>query len=543
MTRPFAPAFLQSSPDAATFLHPYHADAKARVIALQQRAKQPCHPSVLEALHLQHPPAKRTAAQEASLQALATTGTTAVISGQQVGLFLGPLYTLHKAATAILLARQLEAETQQRVVPIFWLQVEDHDLEEIATCCLPQHGDVLSLRLLEPSLAHQNRSSVAHYPLEETALSEIFSQLQQCLQGLPFAQETLDLLHETYKAQRPIGEAFAALLHEIFASEGLLIFHPRHPSLASLAAPVHQRAISEASAIEARLKEREEALQQADFRVQIPLRPGATLSFFHPEGPEGPRFRIMQEEQQFALAGSELRFSQDQLLEQLQKHPERFSTSALLRPLLQDQWFPTAAYVGGPGEIAYFAQLAPLYQLFDVAMPMILPRGRFVWVESSQQKLLDQLGLTLEDLQAPETSLLARLAEKQDAHPLDRDALRAKLWEPLQQSIEQLQESIQQLEPGLVKPLLKLGQQFEDGLEKLVTKIQRVQLSQDEQTQQRLQSAKQRLFPQGAPQERVYGFPYFAARVGLQSLKHTLLSNYHPYQHTTQVLHLQQENG
>lgn len=133
MTRPFSPAFLAAQPDASAFLHPHHTDPKARLATLQQRANRRCSPALLALLHAQNPPEKRTPALQAHLDALAQEGTTVVVTGQQVGFFLGPLYTLHKAASAILLARQLQAETGNTVVPLFWLQVEDHDLAEIAT--------------------------------------------------------------------------------------------------------------------------------------------------------------------------------------------------------------------------------------------------------------------------------------------------------------------------------------------------------------------------------------------------------------------------
>jgi len=185
-----------------------------------------------------------------------------------------------------------------------------------------------------------------------------------------------------------------------------VMIDPREPTLAAAVAGVHARALAEAEPIAAALIAQAAELERAGFAPPVHVRPGAPLSFFHPGGPRGPRFRLDPAPGGgFAEVGGATIHSRAALFAELAADPMRFSTSALLRPIVQDALLPTAAYVGGPAEVAYFAQLPPLYRAFDRALPLVVPRARFRIVDERARRLLERLGLGAADAERPEAEL------------------------------------------------------------------------------------------------------------------------------------------
>ena len=355
-----------------------------------RRAARPLAAAVADALAAQNARLASSAARAAHLAAL-RHGAAAVVTGQQVGLFLGPLFTIYKAASAVCVARALAAESGQPVAPVFWLQTEDHDLPEVAVCHVPRAGaPPLALRLPEPP--SEQRVSVAHrrLPAEVGACLE---QLGDAIGARPRAADHLARLARHYRPDASWSLAFAGVLAELFCEEGLVLVDPRDPALATAAAPVHERALDAAGPLAAALAARSEALAAAGFTAPVYVRAGAPLSFFHPRGATGPRYRLAPAAGAYAEVHGDGVHTLGALRAALADDPLCFSTSALLRPILQDFLLPTAAYVAGPGEVAYFAQLAPLYEAYGLPVPVVVPRARFRLLDDGARHTLDQLGL------------------------------------------------------------------------------------------------------------------------------------------------------
>ncbi|HEX3758523.1 MAG TPA: bacillithiol biosynthesis cysteine-adding enzyme BshC, partial [Kofleriaceae bacterium] len=398
-------------PDDEPGTPPLSAAALAREVA---RAHRPLAPEVHRVLVAQNARLAPSPARDAHLEAL-RRGAAAVVTGQQVGLFLGPLYTLYKAASAVVLARALTEQTGTPVVPVFWLQTEDHDLPEIASVAVPSGAEVATLAV---PVDAANRIAIAHCRLPAEvdgcldALCDAIAEGQGGRPPGPHAAEHVARLRRHYRPGAPWAEAFAGVLGELFAPEGLVLIDPRAPALAQAVAPVHARALADAAPIAAALIANNAELDRAGFVTAVHVRPGAPLSFFHPEGPLGPRVRLEPAAgggDRFVECGRTQVHGRAELAAALAADPLRFSTSALLRPIAQDTLLPTAAYVGGPGEVAYFAQLPPLYCAFDRPLPPIVPRSRFRIVDERARRLLDRLGLGTADAERPEAELLARL--------------------------------------------------------------------------------------------------------------------------------------
>jgi bacillithiol synthase len=504
---------------AAFFAAHYGApDARRHAV---ERAARPLAPGVADALETQNAALVPSPARAAHLSAL-RAGAAAVVTGQQVGLFLGPLFTVYKAASAVRVARALAAESGRPVVPVFWLQTEDHDLPEIAGCHVPCAGDgPLALRVPSPPGA---RVPVAHCVLPDD-VGACVAALGVALDGLPHAAAHLDRLRRHYRPGRAWGAAFAGVLGELFAPEGLVLLDPRDPAIAAATAAVHRRALLDAEPIAAALLARSGALEAAGFAPPVHVRPRAPLSFFHPDGTDGPRYRLTPAGDGFTLIGREEHYTRAALLAALDAAPLRFSTSALLRPIVQDAVLPTAAYVGGPAEVAYFAQLAPLYAAFDLAMPVVVPRARLRLVDGRTARVLSRLGLAPEDACRPDDQLLAR------ARPgaVDAGALAGRVLGPFTAALETLRAELAPLAPRVHAAFEKTRGTVDAAVRKLATKVERAQLHADQDAVLAVRHVKQLLWPQDAPQERCYGLSYFAARYGERPFLTRVLAAAEPF--------------
>jgi bacillithiol biosynthesis cysteine-adding enzyme BshC len=527
----FTPAWLRNEPRATALLPLAFRSPDHRLQAVTAASHRPIAPAVHAALVAQEARRPQSPARVRALARLAEPGAVAVVTGQQVGLCLGPLYTLHKAAAAVATARALEAETGHPAVAVFWLQTEDADFEEVRTVALPDPatGEVRRIRIADALGADKARVSLSHRPLGD-GMDAVLDELADALRDLRHGDATLDLLRRHYRPQATFGDAFAGVMAELFADTGLILIDPRDPQLAALAAPIHARVLEHVSDIAAALAARAAAIESAGFKVQVPIRDGAALSCFHPGGPEGPRYRLVPDADgdAWTLAGVEGAVTAQALRTALATTPRAFSTTALLRPILQDLWLPTAAYLGGPGELAYFAQLPPLYDIFEREMPLVIPRARFLLVTPSDRRTSEHLGVAPLDAGAPREALLSRLAARDGNAPPDPDVTLAPVREALAAALADLRHAAA-ADPGFDRIVRKADQSIEQQFDRLAHRVRHVVNQSDTVRVARLDRLKNGLWPQDTPQERVFGFPSFAAQHGPQALVAALVAAVVPY--------------
>ncbi|HXI58041.1 MAG TPA: bacillithiol biosynthesis cysteine-adding enzyme BshC [Polyangia bacterium] len=544
MRRPFSSSYLAGEAAARAFIRADFRDAGERKAAARRAAARTAAPGLLAALRDQEARLPESAARRRHLERLAAGGTAVVATGQQVGLFLGPLYSFYKAASAVAVARAIEGETGVPCVPLFWLQTEDHDFAEIAGCTVAGAGGAPArLRLRDGGEGGGDgegeggsadaRCSVAHRVLG-SEVNQLIGALGDALPSGPAAAETLALLRAHYVAGRPLAAAFAGLLGTLFADEGLLILDPREARVATEAATIYRRGLETAAAVEQGLTARRAQLDVAGFAEQITLRPDCSLLFFHPRGATGPRFRLQWQPAPVAapeadgcwiLAGdptkTELRPAE--LLETLQREPLRFSTSALLRPIVQDTLLPTVAYVGGPGEINYFAQMAPLYDHFGLTPPLVVPRGRFRVIDSGARRLLRQLGLAPDDVGRPRAALADRLPLQRPPGAADPAALRQRVAEQITPLVEELIAATLTAGPAQTRAADRTRASVAHALRRLVDRYEHALVERDTVTTARLERLRAALCPEGVPQERFYSWPSLAGRYGWRTLKTLVL--------------------
>jgi bacillithiol biosynthesis cysteine-adding enzyme BshC len=511
---PFSTSYAAGEQAARAFIPLDVRSASARVERTRAAAARRLDPALAEELRVQQARLPASPARDANLASLLAGDTAVVATGQQVGLFLGPLYAFYKAASAIAVARALEAESGVRVVPLFWLQTEDHDFAEIASSTIAGADGAPATLSLAPEPPGEARVSVAHRRLGPE-IAPLLDRLQGALPPSAAAAETLALLRAHYRPGQPLAAAFGGAIAQLFAEEGLLVFDPRVAPVARLAAPLYRRAIVQAEAIGAELAARAAELEAAGFDVQIPVRPDAALVFLHQGGATGPRHRLD------AHAGATA-----EAMEALERDPLRLSTSALLRPIVQDALLPTAAYVGGPAEVSYFAQMGPLYRRFELRPPLIVPRGRFVCVDAPARRLLGHLRLTTRDVLAGnDAALLARVSLSRPPDAVDPDAVGAQA-DQLVAGAAALSDAVATSVPrdrNLARAAARTRASVATALQRLVGRYRRALAAADQVTSDRLARLCRMLAPGGVPQERAYAWPSLAARHGVAELKRAVL--------------------
>ncbi len=492
-------------------------DANGRAAAVAAARGSGLDPAAAEALERQNGGARAPRARAENLKKLRSGDAVAVVTGQQPGLLLGPLFCAAKAASAIAIARFIEREQGVPCVPIFWIQEEDHDHEEIArhTWLRPSGA----LREVRPALAAAGpRSSIAHARLGDD-IGRTLEALATDTGATPYGDEVLALLARHYAPGRDVAGAFAGALGELFAAHGLLTLRPRETRVARALAPLYERCIDEAEPIEAELRDRARRLEAAGYAAKVPIRDGATLCFVHPGGPAGDRHRLIRAEGGFRTAEkAPTSLSRAELTELARREPLSLSTSALLRPLAQDLLLPTAAYTGGDGELAYAAQLAPLYQRFGRPLPAFAPRLRVRWLDRENRRLLGDLspdGDCLAD-DGPLARALVRGGEPEVG--IDPEALGARISEALARELGGARPALAALDPGLAKACDRTLADASRNIDKLMAKVTRTALGRLPEARDRLAALRQLVRPGGEDQERVLGWSSAAPRIGPERL-------------------------
>jgi bacillithiol biosynthesis cysteine-adding enzyme BshC len=438
------------------------------------------------------------AALEGQVADLARPDGVAVVTGQQVGVFGGPLYTLYKALTAVALAEELQ-RSGIRAVPVFWMETEDHDLAEATRVFHPgpSPGTVEVARTLFGARAPSPRPvGSLTLPLK---INDVNADYIGSIPESPFRAEVREILERAYAPGVSMTLAFARLLRSLLPE--LLLFDPADPEAKRLAAPVFLKALEQAGPISAALRNRAGELTAAGYHVQARLREDSTLLFYLSEG---ERWALDRDSGRFRPRGSGLTFTSGELLRLTEDAPERFSPNVLLRPVVQDTLFPTAAYVAGPSEIAYFAQTGPLYALMERPMPVIWPRNSFTLLDPETAAELERLGID----------------------PGDCLAGRERLWgknPPRSRELERLEELEQRLDRDLRKIRSEIGA-VEAGLERAAANARskilhnmgrmRARTRRWMPMDQAVDRLLARCLPDGYLQERGAGILPFLARCG-----------------------------
>ena len=437
--------------------------------------------------------------------------SVAVVTGQQLGLFAGPLYTVYKALTAVRLAARLEAETGRPAVPVFWLADEDHDFAEVRGAVFTGGPDVRFATYDDGRPLDGPRPPVGHIVLDEAHLADTFAQLEHALPDGPHRAQALALARDAYRPGRTMRDAFAVLLRAL--APGLVLMSADDARLKRLAAPVLQREAAEWRETDRVLAEQSARLAAAGFHTQVDPSP---LGLFWVDD-DGLRRQVDPlEDGGVALRGTHVRWTPAEWQTRVARTPARVSPNVVLRPLVQDTLLPTAAYVAGPGEASYYAQLTPVYARFGVPMPAIVPRLSLTLVEPGVQKVLDRYGLGVPDLKGDLAPLWRRLAL--DASDASLDGAFAEARADAEALATRLERLAARVDASLDGASGAFRAAVRHALDRLETKTVRVEKRHHADVLARLERAQAALWPAGALQERALSPLQVVARHGLAAL-------------------------
>ena len=448
-----------------------------------------------------------TEASRASLDRFAREDALVVVAGQQPGLFGGPLYTIYKALTAIALAREAERACGRPVVPIFWIASDDHDFEEVRRTYM--NDTAAEPRMLEYPLGGAPAGvSVARVALG-APIQNLLAEVEELLPPSEFRADVLARLRDAYAPGRGWADAFARYTGAWVAGLGALVFDPADSEAKRLALPIFEREIELHGRSARAARDVGVALEGKGYHAQI-ARSGEELNlFWHGERREALR---VSGDGGFRLAESGRSIAAAEFRSMVREKPEDVSPGALLRPLVQDYLFPTAAYVGGPAEVAYWAQVNALYPLFDMTPPAIVPRAGATLVESKVARVLDRFGLRWDDL-AGDVELAIGAALKR-LLPEDFPALFERERAGWAESLARLTAAVTAFDPSLQSATqTAAGRMLHEG-ENLERKLMQVWKRRQEESVQQIRRAKGHLFPRGGLQERCVSMVGFAARYG-----------------------------
>lgn len=442
------------------------------------------------------------------LAALRNADCIAVVSGQQAGLFAGPLYTIYKALSAIKLA---ECLTQRgiKAVPVFWIATEDHDFAEVATAHFINR-DCSVGNVSIPESIHADGLPVGRVILDEA----INAPLQSLLASLPkneFTGELEKLLRDAYQPGRKFSDAFARMMMKLTGERGLILLDPLDPQLKALAAPLYAEAARRAPEIAGAIAKRSHELEAAGYHAQVTPSEDSFPLFLHDQ--TGARRAVTRTaDGKYRTRDDSREYSADELAQLALREPERLSPNVTLRAVVQDFLLPTIAYCGGAAEIAYFAQTSEVYRLLDRPATPILPRASLTFVEKHTWRSLERYGVRLQDFFAGPDHVVAKVV----AEYLGKETAAAfeHTTETFNQELDGLQQQLKRVDPTLADALEKGRRKINYQIDGLRTRFNRAHVARDEAVHRQLQHAFDLLYPGKTLQERQINITSFVARHG-----------------------------
>lgn len=450
----------------------------------------------------------------AKLEDFVEEGGYLVTTGQQPGLFMGPMYSLYKALTAVKLAQALESVVERPVLPLFWVASEDHDWDEADhTHLLDRQNDLQMFRLPEQD---GTPSRPLHRIPVADGLEETLSSFLETLPDSDFIPPLLKSLRVAYSPGSTLSGGFVRIMEDLLAHLPILFVEAHDSILKEASLPVLFRELEEAETHEALLHRTASHLEMEGYSPQVPILEGGVNLFF--EGPAG-RDRLYRAGSEFRLNRAEIALSSGELVDRVRDDPSLLSPNVLLRPVVESALFPTLAYVAGPGEVAYFAQLKEFFRCHGIRMPVIFPRHSATLVEGKVEKVLEKFHLAVEELNRPHHELAGEIAREEIPSGIRR-AL-GEIRGALGKGTGSLTRAAQELDPTLKGPVTHARNTSFAAFDEAEKKILQAVKRQNEIALGQLEKAQQNLFPLGRPQERVLNPHYYLARYGpelIQSL-------------------------
>lgn len=490
-------------PSAVRFHHELTARVPEVLGAYQTDRHQLC--DALEEMNVRWGAPEETRANIARLR---EADSVAVVSGQQAGLFTGPLYTIYKALSAVKLAGCLSTKGL-KAVPVFWIATEDHDFEEVAAAEFI--GCDCRLASVQVSSAmHREGTPVGNVRLDDS-INDTLKRLFDVLPESEFTPDLSSLLRETWEPGRGYGEAFARMMTMLIGRYGLILLDPLDARLKHLASPLYADAARRAPEVAEAIETRSRELEEAGYHAQVVASADSFPLFLHTS--DGARHAITRTpEGRYKAKACDEEYTAEELAAWAGREPSRFSPNVTLRAVVQDYLLPTVAYLGGAAEIAYFAQTAEAYRVLNRPVTPILHRASLTIVERRTGRTLERYHLSLSDFFEGLDQVLARVVEEH----LGRET--AEAFDHTEQTIAHelavLKEHLRRVDPTLADALETGRRKINYQLSGLRSRFHRAQMNRDRAAHRQLERAFAALYPHKELQERHINITSLLARHG-----------------------------
>ena len=449
----------------------------------------------------------------ANIDLLLSENTVAVVTGQQVGIFTGPLYTLYKILTTLKLTEQLSKNyPDYNFVPIFWLEGEDHDIEEVSSFSfLNTSNELQQLRYPNNEKTKLNNfGAVGSINFDESIVT-LFNSLHQLLLPTEYSPKVFELFETAYQKGMTFSRAFIHLFNVLLEDSGLIFFDPHNPETKKILKPVFEKELTNISHTCQLVITQSEILEK-NYHAQVKPR-AVNLFLFH----NGGRYAIEPHEHGFSLKGTRRTFTKEEMIDFLNTDPNLFSPNVILRPICQDYLFPTLAYVAGPSEVAYFAQFKLLYEDFNIPEPIIYPRCSATIVEDRIQKIVNKYGLQLKDFFSNIDILKKRITASISDFKVEE--LFSNTFGTVSESLTSLKDGLEAIDPTLVPAMENTLQKMQGALNNLKEKTISAQIRKNEISLRQLDKVAVSLFPNSNLQEREMNIIYFLNKYGLEFVR------------------------
>ncbi|MDN4166235.1 bacillithiol biosynthesis cysteine-adding enzyme BshC [Cytophagales bacterium LB-30] len=502
----FSPEFIAylNNPAFATFYK-----APAQIASFEQQIKDKTftaqqRKTLVEALQTQYQALSTSAYVQHNIQSLLQNKTYTITTGHQLNIFTGPLYFIYKIATAINAAKRLkEAYPAYHFVPVYWMASEDHDYEEIKYIYL--HGQKITWET-------QQTGAVGRFSPE--GLGDLARTIENCPA----------VFKEAFEQHTNLADATRHIVNALFGTEGLVVIDADHAQLKKEFSRIIADDIVNHKA-EKLVQETTAQLEAIGGKGQIMARP---INFFYLN--QGLRERLVRDGNTYSALNTDLRWTQEELLKELENHPERFSPNVVMRPLLQEYILPNLAYIGGPAEVVYWLQLKGVFDYYQVPFPLLMPRNFALVIPNALVHKMQKAQLSLRDLFLSEQVLKDRIISEEAAH----DYALSKEKQEFSHFFEQMSRKAEQVDKSLKAMVLAEGARMAKSLDYLEKKMKKAEESKHENRLLQIATLKNQLFPKGGLQERHTNFLEFY--IGNPDFIQNILQAFDPFDYRFHVI-------
>jgi len=444
------------------------------------------------------------------LKQLSDPHSVILITGQQLGLFASPLYTIYKLVTVIKLAEKLNSEDPGHTfIPVFWLETEDHDFQEI------NHCGFFDRDFKQTQIYYQGKDrgklSIRYYQLDNE-INSFLSEVRSSLVETEFSEPLFQNLQQWYKPGNSWTGAARSFLKDIFEVYGLLFFEPGDDEIKRLSTGFFNRLLQENEKISGQFEVTSDHLKKAGYHLQVSYLAGQT--FIHLEDQEKNRQHLYRKGENYHFKDEDTTFTRSEIADRLKEQAEAISTTVVSRPLLQSWLLPAAAYIAGPGEIAYWAQLSDLFPLFDLTMPVVYPRIAATLVEPRISRHLSKYDIGTDTVSSRRQTFIDDYfkaeSDRGDDNPI------GVLKQQLEAADLHLVAQLERLDPTLVDAAKKTVERMQQSLANLENRVLRAREEKNNILSSHLEQVHTAFFPDEKPQERFLSYVYFLNKFGPQ---------------------------